>query len=334
MKALLLRRPVPAEHSPLETVELPTPVPRDDEILLRVCACGVCRTDLHTVEGEIAAKLPVVPGHEIVGTVEKLGAEVKDFTVGERVGVPWLHRACGECDFCRTGRENLCERAKFTGFDVNGGYADFAVAAAPFAVRLPDKFSDAEAAPLLCAGIVGFRALRLSNVRPRQRLGLYGFGASAHIAVQIAIHWQCEVFVATRGAEHQRLAKGLGAAWVGRAEEVPDATLDAAVMYAPAGTLVPEALRALRKGGTLALGGIYMTPIPQLKYELLYGERIVRSVANSTRDDAQQLMRLAGEIPLRTNVQTFPLERANQALLALKKGEIRGAGVLMVNSRA
>jgi propanol-preferring alcohol dehydrogenase len=333
MKALLLRRPVPAEHSPLETIELPTPVPRDDEILLRVRACGVCRTDLHTVEGEIAAKLPIVPGHEIVGTVEKAGAQVREFTVGQRVGIPWLHRACGECDYCRSGRENLCERAKFTGFHVNGGYGDFAVAPAAFAVKLPDKFSDAEAAPLLCAGIVGFRALRLSSVRPQQRLGLYGFGASAHIVIQIAFHWQCEVFVATRGAEHQRLAKSLGAAWVGRAEEVPDATLDAAVMYAPAGTLVPEALRALRKGGTLALGGIYMTPIPELKYEMLYGERIVRSVANATRDDAQELMRLAAEIPLRTNVQTFPLEQANHALLALKKGEISGAGVLMVTSR-
>ena len=311
--------------------DLPTPTPGDDELLLHVHVCGLCHTDLHTVEGEISGTLPIVPGHQIVGAVERVGASVRTFRAGDRVGVPWLHRACGECEFCRSDRENLCERAEFTGFHVNGGYAEYAVAPAAFAVKIPDGFDDAHAAPLLCAGIIGYRALRLSNVRPQQTLGLYGFGASAHIAIQIAARWGCEVFVATRGAEHQRLATELGAAWVGRAEDVPDASLHAAVMFAPAGTLVPETLRALRKGGTLTLAGIYMTPIPEMKYELLYHERMVRSVANATRDDARQLMQLAGQIPIRTEVQTFPLADANRALVALKRSAIHGAGVLIVS---
>ncbi|MGD1018935.1 MAG: zinc-dependent alcohol dehydrogenase family protein [Verrucomicrobiia bacterium] len=331
MKAQLLRHPRPVEQSPLELVDLAVPAPGNDEVLVRVHTCGVCHTDLHTVEGEISGKLPIVPGHQIVGVVEKVGANVKEFRIGDRVGVPWLHHTCGECEFCRGDRENLCDRALFTGFHVNGGYAEHAAASAAFAVGIPDGFDDAHAAPLLCAGIIGYRALRLSNMRPQQTLGLYGFGASAHIAVQIAVRWGCEVFVATRGAEHQRLARELGATWAGRAEDVPDAALHAAVMFAPAGALVPEALRALRKGGTLALAGIYMTPIPELNYERLYHERIVRSVANATRDDARQLMRLAGQIPIRTEVQAFPLEDANRALAALKHSEIHGAGVLIMS---
>jgi propanol-preferring alcohol dehydrogenase len=330
MKAMLLSHPGPAEQSPLEQTDLPAPTPGDDEVLLRVHACGLCHTDLHTVEGEIHAKLPVVPGHQIVGVVEKIGRNAGLFHIGDRVGVPWLHHTCGECEFCRSGRENLCEQAQFTGFHVNGGYAEYAVAPAAFAVPVPDGFDDAHAAPLLCAGIIGYRALRLSNVRPQQTLGLYGFGASAHIAIQIAMRWGCEVFVATRGAEHQRFAKELGATWAGRAEDVPSGALHAAVIFAPAGSLVPEALRALRQGGTLALAGIYMTPIPEMKYERLYHERVVRSVANATRDDAQQLMQLAGQIPIRTEVQTFPLADANRALLALKRSDIHGAGVLMI----
>ncbi|HVM59497.1 MAG TPA: zinc-dependent alcohol dehydrogenase family protein [Verrucomicrobiae bacterium] len=331
MNAQLLRHPRPVEQSPLELTDLPVPSPGADELLLRVHACGVCHTDLHTVEGEIAAKLPIVPGHQIVGVVEQVGANVSGFRVGDRVGVPWLHQTCGECEFCRSDRENLCDRASFTGFHVNGGYAEYATALAQFAVKIPDNFDDVHAAPLLCAGVIGFRALRLSNIRPQQSLGLYGFGASAHIAIQIAVRWGCEVYVATRGAEHQRLAKELGATWVGRAEDVPDASLHSAIMFAPAGALVPEALRALRKGGTLTLAGIYMTPIPELNYERLYHERIMRSVANATRDDARQLMQLAGQIPLRTEVQTFPLAEANRALAALQHGEIHGAGVLMVH---
>jgi propanol-preferring alcohol dehydrogenase len=318
MKAMLLRRPAPAEQSPLEMIEMPAPVPATGELLVQVRACGVCHTDLHTVEGELSGKLPVVPGHQIVG-----------LTNGQRVGIPWLHAACGVCDFCQASRENLCERAEFTGLHVDGGYAELAVARADFVVRIPDRFDDVHAAPLLCAGIIGYRALRLSGIRQHQRLGLYGFGASAHIAIQIARHWDCEVFVSTRSAEHQRHARELGAVL-----GIPENSLDAAVIFAPAGELVPAALRALRRGGTLALAGIYMTPIPVLPYERLYHERVIRSAANATRDDARQLMRLAGEIPLQTEVQTFPLAEANRVLLALKRSEIRGAGVLVVDSRA
>jgi propanol-preferring alcohol dehydrogenase len=349
MKAQLLRRPNPAEQSPLEMTDLPVPTPGDDELLLRVHACGVCHTDLHTVEGEISGTLPVVPGHQIVGVVEKLGQRVREFRVGDRVGIPWLHQTCGECEFCRSDRENLCERAQFTGFHVNGGYAEYAVAPAAFVVRIPDGFDDAHAAPLLCAGIIGYRALRLAleghapawpraatvaqeRDPPSVRLGLYGFGASAHIAIQIAVCWGCEIFVATRSADHQRLAKELGATWAGRAEDVSGGSLHSAVMFAPSGALVPEALRSLRRGGTLALAGIYMTPIPEMQYELLYHERTVRSVANATRDDARQLVQLAGQIPIRTQVQTFPLADANRALLALKRSEIHGAGVLLMNA--
>jgi propanol-preferring alcohol dehydrogenase len=315
---MLLRRPAPVETSPLETVELPEPTPASDEVRVRVRACGVCHTDLHTVEGEIAGKLPVVPGHQIIGEVD-----------GQRVGIPWLHATCGACDFCRSGRENLCERAQFTGFDVDGGYAEFAVAKKDFVVPIPEAFDDAHAAPLLCAGIIGYRALRLSGIRRGQRLGLYGFGASAHLAIQMARHWECEVFVSTRSSAHQQHARELGGKL-----EIAEGSLDAAIIFAPAGPLVPLALRALRRGGTLALAGIYMTPIPQLPYDRLYHERTIRSVANATRDDARQLMQLAGEIPLRTEVQRFRLEEANRALQALKRGEIRGAGVLVIDSRA
>ncbi len=331
MKAMLLSQPGPAEQFPLEQTDIPAPTPGDGEVLLRVHACGLCHTDLHMVEGEISGKLPVVPGHQIVGVVEKIGGNAGVFHVGDRVGVPWLRHTCGECEFCRSDRENLCGRAQFTGFHVNGGYAEYTVVPAAFAVPVPDGFDDAHAAPLLCAGIIGYRALRLSNVRPQQTLGLYGFGASAHIAVQIARRWGCEAFVATRGTEHQRFAKELGATWVGRAEDVPSGALHAAVIFAPAGSLVPEALRALHKGGTLALAGIYMTPIPEMKYERLCHERVMRSVANATRDDARQLMQLAGQIPIRTEVQTFPLADANRALLALKRSEIHGAGVLAID---
>ncbi len=332
---MLLRRPAPAEQSPLEMTEWPEPSPGADEVMVRVRACGVCHTDLHVVEGEIAGKLPIVPGHQIIGETD-----------GQRVGIPWLHATCGACDFCRSGRENLCERAQFTGFDVDGGYAQWALAKRDFIVPIPAALDDAHAAPLLCAGIIGYRALRLAleghapswppaartdatERVPPLRLGLYGFGASAHIAIQIARHWGCEVYVSTRSPAHQQHARELGGKL-----EIPENSLDAAIIFAPAGPLVPVALRALRRGGTLALAGIYMTPIPELNYEWLYHERAIRSVANATREDARQLMELAGTIPLRTEVQTFPLEEANRALQALKRGEIRGAGVLVIDSPA
>ncbi len=329
---MLLEQPKPAEEAPLRPVELPTPSPGRGEIRVRVRACGVCHTDLHTVEGELPLpRLPLVPGHQIVGIVDGLGAGARQFREGDRVGIPWLYSTCGECPFCRKGLENLCERASFTGYDVDGGYAEAVVVSESFAYPLPEKFSDLEAAPLLCAGVIGYRSLRLSNLQPEERLGLYGFGASAHIVLQLARHMGCEVYVFTRAESHRELARRLGAAWVGGAGERPPGSLDAAIIFAPAGPLVLDALRDLRKGGTVALAGITMSRIPEIDYDsLLYHERIVRSVANSTREDVRNLLRLAAEIPLRTEVEVFSLAEANQALQALKQSKIHGAGVLKV----
>ncbi len=329
---MVLRRAAPAEADPLEAADVAEPQPGPGEVRIRVRACGVCRTDLHTVEGEIhPPRLPVIPGHQIVGVVDAVGPGVTRFREGDRAGVPWLHATCGTCDFCARGAENLCEAGRFTGFSVDGGYAEATVARADFTYPLPPSVPDAQAAPLLCAGVIGYRALRLSEIRPGGRLGLYGFGNSAHIAIQVARHWGCEVFVMTRGEAHRALARELGAAWVGGAAEAPPAPLDSAVIFAPAGPLVLDALRALRKGGTLALAGIYMTPIPSIDYGvLLYHEKTVRSVANSTRRDAEELLQLAAAIPIRTEVQPFPLAEANRALQLLKQDRIRGAAVLEV----
>jgi propanol-preferring alcohol dehydrogenase len=332
---MLLREPKPAEQRPLELADLPLPEPGPGEVRLAVQACGVCRTDLHTVEGDLALpKLPVVPGHQIVGLVEARGEGADRFAEGQRVGVPWLYRTCGECEFCKQGLENLCHDAQFTGLHADGGYAEAMVVPQDFAYPIPEGFSDLEAAPLLCAGIIGYRALRLSEVEPGQRLGLYGFGGSAHVTIQVARHWGCEVYVFTRSEGHRRLARELGAVWVGGAEDTPPAKMHASIIFAPAGLLVPEALRVLERGGTVALAGVTMTPIPKLDYDrLLYWERGIRSVANFTRQDAEELLRVAAEIPIRTTVQTFPLEAANEALLALKRSEIDGAGVLVVEQR-
>jgi alcohol dehydrogenase, propanol-preferring len=331
MRVMLLEKPRDAEENPLRLAELPLPVPGAGEIRVQVHACGVCHTDLHIVEGDLRLpRLPIVPGHQIVGAVDALGLGVSEFRKGDRVGVPWLHSTDGECAYCRKGLENLCDRACFTGFDVDGGYAEAMVVPAAFAYALPKGFSDFEAAPLLCAGIIGYRALKLSNLEAGERLGLYGFGASAHLVIQLARHMRCEVSVFTRAEAHRQLARELGAAWVGAAGEQPPVPLDAAIIFAPAGKLVPEALRALRKGGTLALAGITMSALPEMDYELLYHERILRSVANSTRDDARNLLRLAAEIPVRTEVETFPLEDANRALQDLKSSKIHGAGVLVI----
>lgn len=329
MRAMQLPRPCPAERRPLELADLPIPEPGPGQIRIRVRACGVCHTDLHTVEGELAlARLPVVPGHQIVGTVDQLGEGVTRHRVGDRVGVAWLHETCGACAQCRAGRENLCEGAKFTGLHVDGGYAEFTLAPESFAYPLPESFDDAHAAPLLCAGIIGYRALRLSGVQPGERLGLWGFGASAHLAIQVARHWGCLVAVVTRSQEHQEHARALGAAWVGGPGDVPPWPLDAAVNFTPAGGTVPEGLRALRPGATLALSGIHMSPLPQMEYGLLYGERVLRSVANSTRRDAEEFLALAAAIPIRTDVEVMPLEEANDALRRLKRGGFRGAAVL------
>jgi alcohol dehydrogenase, propanol-preferring len=330
MKACVLKSPAPVETEPLEWREAPRPEPGPDEVLLRVHACGVCRTDLHVVEGELPVRKPqVIPGHQIVGTVEACGERATAVSVGTRVGVPWLHRTCGVCEFCRSGRENLCDNPQFTGWTVDGGYAEYAVAPEAFVYPLPEGFSDTAAAPLLCAGIIGFRCLRLAEIGRGSSLGLYGFGAAAHVAIQVARHWGVDVYASTREEKHRKLALDLGALWAGGADARPPVPLDAAIMFAPAGELVPPALAALKKGGRLILGGIHMSPIPSFLYDLLYQERSIRSVANNTRDDGREFLKTAAAIPIHTEFETFPLGEANRALKALKTDGVRGAAVLI-----
>ncbi len=333
MRAMMLRATRPAEENPLTLVDLPIPVPAAGQVRIRVAVCGVCHTDLHTVEGDLTLpRLPLVPGHQVVGTVDSLGDGVTRFQVGDRAGVPWLFSSCGTCDLCRSGRENLCDRIRFTGLHADGGFAEFMLAPADFAYPIPGSFPDAQAAPLLCAGIIGYRSLRLSEIKPGQRLGLYGFGASAHVTIQVAKHWGCEVAVFTRAEEHRQHALELGAAWAGSAEDTPPHRLDASITFAPVGQIVPAALQHLRKGGTLAINAIHMTPIPELEYGLIYGERTIRSVANSTRRDAEELLQLAAEIPIHTDVELYALAEANDVLRRVKRSEIRGAAVLRVGS--
>lgn len=336
MRAWLLYEPAPAEMRPLVMGDILMPVPAADELLVRVHACGICRTDLHVVEGDLAPRRwPVVPGHQIVGEVAGCGTAASGFAAGDRIGIAWLQRTCGTCRFCASGRENLCAAAAFTGWTVDGGYAEYVTVPAGFAYRLPDGFDDLSAAPLLCAGIIGYRALRLTGIGNGSsgwsgaRLGIYGFGAAGHVAIQLARHRGAEVYVATRDRDrHQALAAELGAAWVGDAFDAPPVKLDAAVIFAPAGELVPVALGAIDKGGTLVLGGIHMSDIPSFDYARLYGERVVRSVANNTRDDGREFLAEAAQVPVRTHVQVFPFDQANEALIALKHDAISGAGVL------
>ena len=331
MKAMLLRRACRVEDDPLEFAQVETPTPRTNEIRIAVRVCGVCHTDLHTVEGEIALpKLPVIPGHQIVGIVESVGQSASRFRIGERVGVPWLHWTDGTCEYCQRGLENLCENARFTGQHVDGGYAEFVVVHENFAYKIPNVFDDAHAAPLLCGGVIGYRAVRVSGLQSGERIGLYGFGSSAHIALQIARHWKCEVYVFTRGEEHRALARQLGAAWTGSAGDTPPKLIDRAIIFAPVGDLVLAALRVLRKGGTVAHAGVYSSPIPQLDYNLLYHERVIRSVANSTRQDAEELLHVAAEIPVRTKVEIFPMREANRVLQLLKASKVRGSAVLKI----
>jgi len=331
MRAMVLDKPGTVTGSPLRMQEVPLPSPHSGEIRVQVRCCGVCHTDLHVVEGEIPLpKLPIIPGHQVVGIVEAAGPDVYRLKEGDRVGIPWLHSTCGQCDYCHRGLENLCENAQFTGYHVDGGYAEYLLADESYAYRIPKAFSDENAAPLLCAGVIGYRSYRLSVAHAGSRLGLYGFGASAHLVLQLARHEGCEIYVFTRTQSHRDLATRLGAAWVGSAEDTPPNSLDAAIIFAPAGLLVPQALRVLRRAGTLALAGITMSTIPPIDYSLLYHERIIRSVANSTRKDCREFLQLAAEIPLQTEVQVFNLPQANDALLAMKKSEIRGAGVLRV----
>jgi len=329
---MLLRQTADAGCNPLALEEMPAPEPGPGAVRVRVHVCGVCRTDLHVVEGDLpAAKRPVIPGHEVVGIVDRVGAGVRAVKEGDRVGIAWLRSTCGDCEFCRDRRENLCLQARFTGYHADGGYAEYAVAPAAFTYPIPGVFTDEEAAPLLCAGIIGYRALRLSGVHPGQRLGLYGFGASAHITIQVARHWGCEVVVCSLREEHRALARELGAAWVGGVADPPPEQVHGAIMFAPAGELVPPALRALRRGGTLAIAGIHLSPIPEIDYDRdLFGERVIRSVTANTKQDGLDLLRDAAAIPIRPRTQRFRLEDANAALQALKAGAIRGAGVLKV----
>ena len=333
MRACFLRTPAKVETNPLEYGEYPEPEPGDGEVLVRVKVCGVCRTDLHVIEGELPSKVsPVIPGHQVVGVIEKLGPGAKRFAVGTTVGIAWLHKTDGTCEYCRRGEENLCDAAQFTGYSVNGGYAEHIVAPEVFIYALPRGFSEQQAAPLLCAGIIGYRCLKLAGVAGGEKLGFYGFGAAAHVAIQVARHWGVEVYASTRDAKHQRLAMELGAQWSGGTLEAPPAKLDAAIVFAPAGEIVPAALQALRKGGRLILGGIHMSPIPSFGYDLLYEERMIRSVANNTRRDGEEFLSLAAEIPIHTKVRVYPLADANNALNALKNDAIPGAAVLQVAS--
>jgi alcohol dehydrogenase, propanol-preferring len=330
MKAMIVDEPRPIDENPLAALELPEPLPERGEVRLRVLACGVCHTDLHIAEGELPPiRRPIVPGHQIVGAVEQIGSGVNGVEVGDRMGVTWLGYTDNSCHYCLTGRENLCDNARFTGYHTNGGYAQQVVANVDFLVPIPEALSEIEAAPLLCAGIIGYRSLRLSEVRPRERLGLFGFGASAHLAIQVARHWGCEVYAFSRGEEHRQLALKLGAVWAGGAEDEPPEELDAAITFAPAGRLALAALAKLRKGGTLAINAIHMSPIPEMNYELLYGERTLRSVTNLTRQDAREFLEVAAEIPVEAAVEVFAMQEANEALRRLKEGEIEGAAVLI-----
>jgi propanol-preferring alcohol dehydrogenase len=362
MKAMQLVAPAPVAEAPLRLVELPVPEPGRGQVLLRVLACGVCRTDLHILEGELPPhRSPVVPGHQIVAEVMRLGdgaelaalggdPKARPLAVGDHVGVPWLHKTDESCRFCRRGSENLCEHALFTGWDVDGGFAEYTLAPAGFVYRLPAGMSAMAAAPLLCAGIIGYRCLRLVGVvgedamsssgpgRPPERaaaiwprrLAIYGFGSAASLCTQVAIWRGCEVYGISRDAEHRALARELGAVWAGEADDDPGELFDAAIVFAPAGELAVAALRRLDKGGVVALGGIYSSPIPAIEYPWIYGERVVRSVANSTRQDARELLRDAAAVPIMSRVQEYALEQANEALLDLKEGRVCGSAVLRV----
>jgi propanol-preferring alcohol dehydrogenase len=327
---MVLHEPKDITQKPLQLEDIPVPEPAPGQIRIKVLACGVCHTDLHTVEGDLPLpKLPLVPGHEVVGVVDKLGEGVTRFSLGDKAGAVWLYRTCGQCKFCRSGRENLCENAMFTGYHVDGGYAEYMVVDEDFAYHLPTNLPDPEIAPLMCGGVIGYRAFVLSEAKPGQVLGLYGFGNSAHITIQVARHLDIRVFVFTRSPGHQQHALELGAEWVGRAEDTPPEGIDSAIIFAPAGPIVPQALRVLNPGGTIAMAGIYMTPIPEMPYDLLYFERTLRSVANSTRQDAIELLKLAEEIPIHTTVTTFPLEEANEVLQAMKESRINGDAILI-----
>ncbi len=338
MKAIRIFQQLPIEQQPLRLVDLPIPEPGPGQALLQVTCCGVCHTDLHIAEGDIhPPSLPLTPGHQVVGRIVQMGslpdpwpADHRLPALGQRVGVAWLHTACGRCAFCQAGQENLCSQALFTGFHSDGGYAEYLLADLRYLLPLPEGLPDAQAAPLLCAGIIGYRSLRLADLQPGERLGLAGFGASAHLAIQVARHWGCQVFVFTRSPEHRQHALDLGAVWVGSVDMDPGVQLDRAILFAPSGNLVPPLLARLRPAGTLAINAIHLSDIPALPYALIYGERTLRSVANATYQNGLEFLRLAVEIPIHPDVQLYPLNEANQALAALKHSQLIGEAVLMV----
>ncbi|HEY7742806.1 MAG TPA: zinc-dependent alcohol dehydrogenase family protein [Burkholderiales bacterium] len=326
MKAMQLAAP----RTALKCVDVPQPKPGRGQLLIRIRACGVCRTDLHVVDGELAeAKLPIIPGHEIVGTVTEIGAGVERFAIGERVGVPWLGSTCGRCRYCAAGRENLCDAARFTGYHIDGGYAEYTVADARYCFSIPEAYDDAGAAPLLCAGLIGYRSLVMAG--DAQRLGIYGFGAAAHIVAQVARYQGRRLFAFSRPGDSaaQRFARELGADWAGDSTAAPPEALDAAIIFAPVGSLIPAALRATARGGTVVCAGIHMSEIPAFPYDLLWGERVVRSVANLTRRDGEEFLALAPRVPVKTTTEVLKLDQANEALARLRNGRIIGAAVLV-----
>jgi propanol-preferring alcohol dehydrogenase len=326
MKAMQLAAP----RTALKCVDVPQPKPGRGQLLIRIRACGVCRTDLHVVDGELAeAKLPIIPGHEIVGTVTEIGAGVERFAIGERVGVPWLGSTCGRCRYCAAGRENLCDAARFTGYHIDGGYAEYTVADARYCFSIPEAYDDAGAAPLLCAGLIGYRSLVMAG--DAQRLGIYGFGAAAHIVAQVARYQGRRLFAFSRPGDSaaQRFARELGADWAGDSTAAPPEALDAAIIFAPVGSLIPAALRATARGGTVVCAGIHMSEIPAFPYDLLWGERVVRSVANLTRRDGEEFLALAPRVPVKTTTEVLKLDQANEALARLREGRITGAAVLV-----
>lgn len=333
MRAMTVNIPGAIEEHPLALAEVPIPEPGEKEILVRVKTCGVCRTDLHVAEGDLPPRREhIIPGHEIVGVVERAGPGCSRYSAGDRVGIAWLREICGRCVYCRRGRENLCPNARFTGYDHDGGYAEYASVREDFAYPVPSALGDEEAAPLLCAGIIGFRAIKRAAIERGMTVGLYGFGGSAHITLQVLKYWGCRVYVMTRGGKHRELAEAMGAEWVGRAEERPPNPLDAAILFAPAGNVVPAAMEALDRGGVLAIAGIYLSAIPQLDYERhLFYEREIRSVTANTRSDAEDFLKIAGEIPIRTTTSFFGLEQATEALRELKHDQIKGAAVLRIS---
>ncbi len=331
MRAAILEKIADIETNPLKFLEVTIPQIGENDVLIKVNACGICHTDLHIIEGDIPQKKsPLILGHQIVGKVVEKGSNVSNLNIGDRVGVPWLNYTCNECKYCLNNQENLCDNAKFTGYDVDGGYAEYTKVNSNYAYKIPDNFTDESAAPLLCAGIIGYRALRISDIKPNGKLGLYGFGASAHIAIQVARYWGCDVYVFSRSDKHRQLAENFGAKWTGNTFENSPVKLDSVISFAPVGDIVPLALKNLDKGGTLALAGIYTTPIPKFEYNLIYQERSIKSVANSTRNDALEFLEISKKIPVMTEYEIFDLKYANKALMLLKDGKINGAGVLSI----